>query len=38
MAHRRATLTVIPAPLAEALQIAIGLSPQTDGQKAAQRR
>jgi uncharacterized protein DUF4239 len=37
MAHRRATLTVIPAPLAEALQVAIGLSPRTEGEKAAQR-
>jgi hypothetical protein len=37
MAHRRATLTVIPAPLAEGLQVAIGLSPRTEGEKAAQR-
>jgi hypothetical protein len=37
MAHRRATLTVIPAPLAEALQLAVGLSPLTEGQKTAQR-
>ena len=37
MAHGRATLTVIPASLAQALQLAIGLSPRTEGQKAAQR-
>jgi hypothetical protein len=36
MAQQRATLTVIPAPLAEALQLAIGLEPQTDGQRTAQ--
>ena len=37
MAHRRATLTVISVPLAEALQLAVGLSPRTEGQKTAQR-
>ena len=37
MAHERATLTVIPAPLAQGLQLAISLSPHTEGQKAAQR-
>ena len=37
MAHQRATLTVVPAPLAQSLQLAIGLSPRTEGQKAAQR-
>jgi hypothetical protein len=37
MAHQRATLTAIPAPLAQGLQLAIGLSPRTDGQRAAQR-
>ena len=37
MAHQRATLTLIPAPLAEALQLAVGLSPRTEGQKTAQR-
>jgi Protein of unknown function (DUF4239) len=37
MAHQRETLTVIPAPLAQALQLAIGLSPRTEGQKEAQR-
>lgn len=37
MAHQRATLTVIPAPLAQGLRLAIGLSPHTEGQKAAQR-
>jgi hypothetical protein len=38
MAHRRETLTVIPVPLAEALRIAIGLTPRTDGEKAAQQQ
>jgi Protein of unknown function (DUF4239) len=37
MAHHQATLTVIPAPLAQGLQVAIGLSPRTEGQKTAQR-
>ncbi len=37
MAQQRATLTVVPAPLAEALQLAIGLSPGTDGERTAQR-
>ena len=37
MAHQRATLTVIPASLAAALQLAVGLSPRTEGQKTAQR-
>ena len=37
MAHRRATLTTIPAPLAQGLQLAIGLSPRSEGEKAAQR-
>jgi hypothetical protein len=37
MADQRATLTVISAPLAEALQLAIGLSPRTDGERTAQR-
>ena len=37
MSHRRATLSVISAPLAEGLHLAIGLSPRTDGQRAAQR-
>jgi hypothetical protein len=37
MANQRATLSVIPAPLAQALELAIGLSPRTEGQKAAQR-
>ena len=36
MAHQRATLTVIPAPLADALQLAVSLSPHTEGQKTAQ--
>lgn len=37
MAHHRVTLTVIPAPLAAELQVGIGLSPHSEGQKAAQR-
>jgi hypothetical protein len=37
MAHQRATLTVVPAPLAEALQLTVGLSPRTEGQTTAQR-
>ncbi len=37
MAHQRATLTAIPAPLAQGLRLAIGLTPRTEGQKAAQR-
>jgi hypothetical protein len=36
MAHGQATLTVVPVPLAQALQLAIGLSPSTEGQKTAQ--
>lgn len=36
MAHRRQTLEAIPAPLARGLQLAIGLAPRTDGEKAAQ--
>jgi len=38
MAHGRATLTVIPAPLADALQAAIDLTPRTNGEKAAQQQ
>jgi hypothetical protein len=37
MADQRATLSVISAPLADALQLAVGLSPRTDGQRDAQR-
>jgi len=37
MAHQRATLSVISASLAQALQLAVGLSPRTEGQRAAQR-
>ena len=37
MAHRRATLSVVSAPLAQGLQLAVGLTPRTEGQKAAQR-
>jgi hypothetical protein len=36
MAHQRATLSVVPGPLAAALRHAIGLSPQNEGQAAAQ--
>jgi hypothetical protein len=36
MADQRATLTVIPAPLAQALQLAIGLESQTGAQQRAQ--
>ena len=38
MAHNRATLTVIPAPLAAALQVAIGVRPRSDGEKVAQQQ
>src|SRR5262245_725635 len=38
MAHHRATLMVIPASLADALQVAIGLTPRSDGEKAAQQQ
>ena len=37
MARRNATLTIAPAPLAEALGLALSLSPRSDGQVAAQR-
>src|SRR5262245_3143582 len=37
MADQRATLTGISAPLAEALQLGIGLSPRNDGERTAQR-
>jgi Protein of unknown function (DUF4239) len=37
MAHRRVTLTVIPAALAEALDFALALKPHTEGEKVAQR-
>ena len=37
MARRRATLTMTPAPLAEALQVSLALTPRGDGQVAAQR-
>lgn len=37
MAHQRATLTMVPAPLAEALQTAVMLSPNSPGQVTAQR-
>ena len=37
MARRRATLTMTPAPLVEALQVSLALTPRGDGQAAAQR-
>ena len=37
MSHQSETLTVVPTSLAQGLQLAIGLSPRTEGQKAAQR-
>ena len=37
MAGRSATLTMNPAPLAEALRVSLGLTPRSDGQVAAQR-
>ena len=37
MARQRATLSVVSASLAQGLQLAVGLTPQTEGQKAAQR-
>lgn len=37
MARRRATLTMISAPLAEALHVSLALTPRGDGQVAAQR-
>ena len=37
MARRRATLTMTPVPLAEALQVSLALTPRGDGQVAAQR-
>ena len=36
MARRRVTLTVIPAALAEALNLALTLKPRTEGQKVAE--
>jgi hypothetical protein len=36
MAAQNATLTVVPAPLAEALHLAIALKPDSDGEKVAQ--
>jgi Protein of unknown function (DUF4239) len=37
MARQRATLTMIPAPLAEALQFTLSLTPRGNGQVTAQR-
>ena len=37
MARRGATLTMVPAPLTEALHLALALEPKTDGQVAAKR-
>jgi hypothetical protein len=36
MAHQSETLTVVPTSLAQELELAIGLSPRTEGQKVAQ--
>jgi len=38
MSRQQATLTMIPAPLAEALQLTLALAPRGDGQVAAQRQ
>ena len=38
MSHQHATLSVISVPLAEALRVAFGLSPQSPGQVEAQRQ
>ena len=38
MSRREATLTVIPTPLADALELTLSLTPQTDGQRAAQQQ
>lgn len=37
MARGNATLTIVPAPLAAALQLALTLTPKSEGQLAAQR-
>jgi hypothetical protein len=37
MAGQHATLTAVPAPLAEALDLALALEPHSEGQKVAQR-
>ena len=37
MSRHRATLTMVPVALAEALQLTLALEPRTDGQVAAQR-
>jgi len=37
MAQQRATLSITPAPLAEALQLTLALTPQGEGQVVAQR-
>ena len=37
MASQHATLTAVPAPLAEALRRALALGPHSEGQKVAQR-
>ena len=37
MARQHATLTVVPASLAEALRVAPALTPHSEGQKVAQR-
>jgi hypothetical protein len=37
MAHRSATVRIIPQSLAEALELTLSLTPSTEGQKIAQR-
>ena len=37
MGRGEATLTVVPAALGDALQVALALAPRTEGQKTAQR-
>ena len=37
MARQHATLTTVPAPLADALQLTLALKPRSEGQKVAQR-
>jgi Protein of unknown function (DUF4239) len=38
MSRHRATLTMIPAPLAEALQLTLALTPRSDGEVAVQQQ
>jgi hypothetical protein len=37
MAQHTATMRIIPRPLVEALQLTLALTPETEGQKTAQR-